>query len=382
MKIAFVSLMGGVPWGGSEELWYQTATRLHAEGHEISVCVQHWPERPAAIQRLLRAGIPVIERRRGRPDLWKRALHRIRGGFSPDRGHLDLVAWLEVRRPDLICVSNGVCIDDLESLEIVAASGRPWCNVAQCGVEWCWPVDPEVDRVRKLVARAECWFFVSEANRRLFELQWAVSPARSAVVHNPRKLAGLAAPPWPSTEGGYRLACVARLDPVAKGQDILLLALSREKWRGRALAVSLFGGGERTRGLEHLISQNGLEQQVRLCGHVDSIEAIWTEHHALVLPSRHEGLPLALVEAMLCGRPAIVTDVGGNAELVSEGRTGFIASAPTVAEMDGALERAWANRDKWESLGHDARLAAQAYAPEDPVDDFARRLLALVRKPA
>ena len=58
---------------------------------------------------------------------------------------------------------------------------------------------------------------------------------------------------------------------------------------------------------------------------------IWAEHHALVLPSRFEGMPLVVVEAMLCGRPCIVTDVGGNAELIRDGINGFLAKAPTGA---------------------------------------------------
>jgi glycosyltransferase involved in cell wall biosynthesis len=73
------------------------------------------------------------------------------------------------------------------------------------------------------------------------------------------------------------------------------------------------------------------------------------------MPSRSEGTPLALVEAMICGRPSVVTDVGGNLEWVEEPRNGFIAEAPTVRSFGKALERAWMARDRWPSLGAAAR---------------------------
>ena len=76
------------------------------------------------------------------------------------------------------------------------------------------------------------------------------------------------------------------------------------------------------------------------------------------MASRTEGTPLALVEAMLCGRPSVVSDVGGNLEWVVEPRNGFIAEAPSVRSFGAALERAWAARADWEAIGkaahHDA----------------------------
>jgi glycosyltransferase involved in cell wall biosynthesis len=115
-------------------------------------------------------------------------------------------------------------------------------------------------------------------------------------------------------------------------------------------------------------------------GHVDNIASIWTDHHALILPSRQEGLPLALVEAFVCGRPAIVTRVGGNAELVEEGVNGFIAPAPTVELMDQALERLWENRVRLKEMGAAARKTAEQKIPQKPVEIFVENLLGLLPK--
>jgi len=98
----------------------------------------------------------------------------------------------------------------------------------------------------------------------------------------------------------------------------------------------------------------------------------------LVLPSRTEGLPLALIEAMMCGRFGIVTNEGGTSEVVEEGRTGFIANAAKVDELDHAMERAWAVRKEWESIGKAAGRAVRTMVPLDPVASFTAKLLGLV----
>jgi glycosyltransferase involved in cell wall biosynthesis len=76
------------------------------------------------------------------------------------------------------------------------------------------------------------------------------------------------------------------------------------------------------------------------------------------MPSRSEALPIALIEAMVCGRTAAVTDVGGISEWVEDGRTGFIAEAATVKSFSAALERAWAQSSALETMGNEARAAA------------------------
>jgi len=65
-----------------------------------------------------------------------------------------------------------------------------------------------------------------------------------------------------------------------------------------------------------------------------------------------------LVEAMLCGRPAVVTDVGGNTEWIEDGRTGFVAEAPTAKSFGAALERAWLAQADWQKMGIQGRKKA------------------------
>jgi glycosyltransferase involved in cell wall biosynthesis len=118
-------------------------------------------------------------------------------------------------------------------------------------------------------------------------------------------------------------------------------------------------------------------EQVTFCGHISHVADVWKTHHLLVLPSRYEGLPLSLVEAMLCGRAAVVTDVAGNAEVITDNETGFIAEAPTVLHLDSALERAWNRREEWAAMGAEAARRIRRQMPRDPVGIFTDTLLRL-----
>jgi glycosyltransferase involved in cell wall biosynthesis len=87
-----------------------------------------------------------------------------------------------------------------------------------------------------------------------------------------------------------------------------------------------------------------------------------------------------LIDAMLCGRVPIVTDVGRASELIDDGVSGFIAPAATVELVDGALERAWQNREEWKIIGQRAAIAIRARHSVRPAQDFADRLLALAQQ--
>src|SRR5262249_26453039 len=165
-----------------------------------------------------------------------------------------------------------------------------------------------------------------------------------------------------------------------KGQDILLEALASTHWRNRNWRLGLYGGGPMRDVLASLANKLSLFERISLRGH-RPIAEILKNKHGLVIPSRSASMSIAVVEAMLCARPVVATDVGGNAEVVEDGVTGFVADSPTVASVAHALERCWAERARLEQMGLAGARRIRQLVPPDPVGDFADKLVELVRAP-
>jgi glycosyltransferase involved in cell wall biosynthesis len=237
-----------------------------------------------------------------------------------------------------------------------------------------WPTDRYLPEFQDAYRDARFVWFVSDHNRRLTEEQMAMSLPQAAVVRNPFLVPWEERNDWPEGET-LRLACVGRLLPREKGQDIILRVLARDKWRARPLSVTFFGAGEHRLGLEEMARFLKLES-VRFGGHSDDVASIWDDHHGLLLPSHCEGLPLVLVETMLSGRVPVVTRVAGNPEVVEDDTTGFLAAAPTEDAVDEALERAWAARARWREIGQAASASIRTTVPRSPEVALAQMILA------
>jgi glycosyltransferase involved in cell wall biosynthesis len=244
--------------------------------------------------------------------------------------------------------------------------------IVHCNSEHWW-FGEKVGEATATYTAARKVFCVSEGNLDLLRIQVSDSLSNAELVWSPYNISPDRRPPWPDQSDCWRLACVARLEPAAKGQDLLLRVLARSEWRDRPIELSLFGTGPDEQVLR-ILAQTLQMTSVYFRGHVPDVGMIWEKNHLLILPSRHEGRPLSLIEAMWCGRPAVVTDVGGNAELCLDGETGFVAEAPTVQALSNALERAWMRRGEWKQLGKQARGRAESIIPRDPVALFCERL--------
>ncbi len=368
--------MDGSPWGGSEELWSQAALRLREDGHQVSASVVYWPELSSKVLELGRQGIELFVNE-PRQDLTTRIWRKVKNQFSPHvREEFD---WLQNQNPDLVVISQGCNIDGFEWMEYCANAGLPFVSIVQCNGETWWPDDERGIKLAKAYKAAKAVYCVSRANLKLLERQLGTPLPNASVVWNPYNVSSDEAVPWPEENGDWKLACVARLQPAAKGQDLLFEVMAAPHWQERAVEVNLFGGGPYENNLRNIAKNFGLKN-VHFRGHVKEIKQIWAQNHLLVLPSRYEGLPLALVEAMWCGRPAVVTDIGGNAEVCVDDKTGFVAAAPTAGLLNQALERAWQRRNEWHMMGRAARARAEQLIPRDPIKDFCKRLDGCLKK--
>jgi len=110
-----------------------------------------------------------------------------------------------------------------------------------------------------------------------------------------------------------------------------------------------------------LIHKFGVEGKFSIHGWVDDMDEVWAKNQALISTSFNEGLPLVIQEAMMRGRVVVATDVGGTAEIITDGVDGYLAEAASLSYVLKALERWWGDKDKWESLGEKAAQRVRAF---------------------
>lgn len=118
---------------------------------------------------------------------------------------------------------------------------------------------------------------------------------------------------------------VARLDPI-KDQKTLLQALARVVEVRGGFHLRVVGDGPERANLERLAADLGLGGNVTFLGHRDDVTSVLRGPQIFALSSISEGIPLTLLEAMAAGLPAVVTDVGGNREVVEPSVTGYLVA--------------------------------------------------------
>ena len=136
--------------------------------------------------------------------------------------------------------------------------------------------------------------------------------------------------PFPGGEACV-LGTLARLDRI-KGIDVLLRALVELP----TVRLRLVGEGPDRDELVALAATLDVTDRVEFLPWTDDPHAALAAIDVLVLPSRNEGFPLSIVEAMLAGRPVVATDVGSVAEAVTP-QTGAVVPADDVAALSGAI---------------------------------------------
>jgi glycosyltransferase involved in cell wall biosynthesis len=152
---------------------------------------------------------------------------------------------------------------------------------------------------------------------------------------------------------------VGRLDP-QKGFDVLVDATARMNGSSPPIVV-ICGEGPARPELEERIRALGLVGRVRLLGNRQDAKALIAAADAFCMPSRWEGSPLALHEALAAGRPVVAAAVGGIPELLTFGQAGLLVPPEDPGALAAAVGRVLSDRHLAEQLGARAIEAAEAW---------------------
>jgi glycosyltransferase involved in cell wall biosynthesis len=174
---------------------------------------------------------------------------------------------------------------------------------------------------------------------------------------------------WP-LKTGFTLVYVGRLEPV-KNHALLLNAFRAALSSMPGLRLWMVGDGSERKTLESLAAEFGIASQVTFWGQQIDVAPFFSAADAFIMSSSSEGLPISLLQAFSLGLPAIVTDVGGMAEVVRLAKAGFTVPVTDPAGMAEAILRLAASDAQREQFSMNAEQAFHSrFALETMVDAY------------
>jgi phosphatidyl-myo-inositol dimannoside synthase len=190
---------------------------------------------------------------------------------------------------------------------------------------------------RAVASRAAFVAAVSEPLLQEARAALRLDPERSGVVRMPIAVNSAHHTEPPRDAPPWRLVAVGRASP-EKGFDVLLDAVHIARRDGADVTLDIIGDGPDRAALEARSAQLGLAGAVRFLGQLPraALYERMATAHAVVVPSRREGLGLVAAEALALGRPVIASDVGGLPEVVTAG-TGMLVPPGDAAALAHAL---------------------------------------------
>lgn len=176
------------------------------------------------------------------------------------------------------------------------------------------------------------------------------------------------------------IVTMARLNEI-KGLDVLLEAMAIVRRRRPKVTATVLGGPQRgyahhAEELERLRTTLQLESTVTFAGHVEQPHDVLATASVYVQPSRWEGVPIAVLEAMALGLPVVATRVGGLTELIEHGVTGLLVPPSDAGALADAILQVLDAPEVADRLGSAGQARARTY---HSVDASVTRLVEVYR---
>ena len=284
-----------------------------------------------------------------------------------------VAADLREHRTDVFHLHVGTGREDFDGARAARAAGVPLVVQTQ-HLPWLMKDPRKKARLFSALEPVDVVITVSEAQRRTYE-RIGVPPALMTTVPNgirtrERSLGRAAARAALGLDPDQPVVLTVGRLTVMKGQRYLVEAVPALAERVPGVAVVLLGDGHLRAALSAQAEALGVADRVHLAGHRGDARALLDAADVFVLPSRHEGMPLAAMEAMDAGLPVVATDVIGTSEVVAHGETGLLVPPQDPAALAAALGEVLrdpdlrarlgaAGRARYEQCFTSARMAAR-----------------------
>lgn len=215
----------------------------------------------------------------------------------------------------------------------------------------------------RLVEKNVC---VSRGVAQFVERTGGLDPQKSVVIANAvdgKRFEGV--PPADLTRFGVPPGCpvvitIGRLD-YQKGVDVLVDAIPHVRQRHSAAHFLIVGDGPERSALERRAKSLGLENQVHFVGRQTGIPALLAASTLLVLPSRWEGMPNVVLEALAAGKPVIATQVEGTEDLVVTDLNGWLVPSEQAPDLAKTMTVALGNLERLSKMGLESQITYNKY---------------------
>ena len=157
-----------------------------------------------------------------------------------------------------------------------------------------------------------------------------------------------------------------------KNQKALIKAASELKESIPGLKILLAGNGSLEQELRRQIRELGVEDAVRLLGYRTDLEKVTPAADIVVSCSYREGLPLNILEAMLCRKPVVASVNRGHRELVRTAYNGYLVPPDSPAKYAEAIKKIYSSRKLAEQLGENGFRVAQPYTAASVKKELSR----------
>jgi glycosyltransferase involved in cell wall biosynthesis len=216
---------------------------------------------------------------------------------------------------------------------------------------------------RRCYRAADCFLANSHEMARGLQNALALDPTRMRVIHNPIDLAEVqrrAAEPLSRAQSRPFIVTAGRLEH-QKGHDLLLKAYAASK-AARELDLVILGRGSLEARLKRQAAELGVADKVKFPGFTSNPWAWFSRARLFVLPSRWEGFPSVVAEALACGAPTLVTACDfGPREVVEHGESGWVVPPEDAAALTAAMDMLLATPDLTARFRHLGKARAKRF---------------------
>ena len=341
-------------FGGAETMCENLTYALKAKGHEVTV-VSLYPERTPISARMEQAGVRILylDKKLGMDVSMVPKLAKIMGAERPDavHTHLDVIKYA-VAAAKLAGIKT--CVHTVHNVADKEAEGR----------------------VQKII------------NKTYFKLGWSTPVALSPEVQRSIvSFYGLDAPKVPVIYNGIDLSRCIPKERYGAGETVTLVHIGRfneqKNHEGLLQAfqkirkscpqchLNLLGDGELRQSMEAYAKELGISENVHFQGSQSDVYPFLHDADLFLLPSKYEGMPMTIIEAMGTGLPIVASAVGGVPDMLRDRESGLLTACDPDAVSQAVLTLI-GREDLREKLGKAAKEDSKRFSAEYMAEEYCK----------